>query len=93
MGALLREASGPFVLYESLTLDEVAADPLGSLVPPERVIPIPTVVLDGRRGDGFSRRPARAARRAAGGEARVRARFGARARRRRRNGRRVARTA
>jgi tRNA pseudouridine55 synthase len=53
MGALLREASGPFVLYESLTLDEVAADPLGSLVPPERVIPIPTVVLDGRRATDF----------------------------------------
>jgi tRNA pseudouridine55 synthase len=53
MGALLREASGPFVLYESLTLDEVAANPLGSLVPPERVIPIPTVVLDGRRSTDF----------------------------------------
>jgi tRNA pseudouridine55 synthase len=53
MGALLREASGPFVLYESRTLDEVAADPLGSLVPPERVIPIPTVVLDGRRATDF----------------------------------------
>jgi tRNA pseudouridine55 synthase len=53
MGALLREASGPFVLYESLTLDEVAADPEGALVPPERVIPIPTVVLDGRRATDF----------------------------------------
>ena len=53
MGALLREAAGPFVLYESLTLDEVAADPEGSLVPPERVIPIPTVVLDGVRATDF----------------------------------------
>ena len=53
MGALLREAAGPFVLYESLTLDEVAADPQGSLVSPERVIPIPTVVLDGRRAIDF----------------------------------------
>jgi tRNA pseudouridine55 synthase len=53
MGALLREASGPFVLYESLTLDEVAANPLAALVPPERVIPIPTVVLDGRRATDF----------------------------------------
>jgi tRNA pseudouridine55 synthase len=53
MGALLREAAGPFVLYESRTLEEVAADPLGSLVPPERVIPIPTVVLDGRRATDF----------------------------------------
>ncbi len=53
MGALLREACGPFVLYESLTLDQVAADPAGALVPPERVIPIPTVVLDGRKATDF----------------------------------------
>lgn len=53
MGALLREASGPFVLYESLTLDEIAADPAGALVPPERVIPIPTIVLDGRKATDF----------------------------------------
>jgi tRNA pseudouridine55 synthase len=53
MGALLREASGPFVLYESRTLDEVASDPHGALVPPERVIPIPTVVLDGRLATDF----------------------------------------
>lgn len=53
MGALLREASGPFVLYESRTLDEIARDPDASLVPPERVIPIPTVVLDGRGATDF----------------------------------------
>jgi tRNA pseudouridine55 synthase len=53
MGALLREASGPFVLYESLTLDEVVANPAAALVPPERVIPIPTVVLDGRKATDF----------------------------------------
>jgi tRNA pseudouridine55 synthase len=53
MGSLLREAVGPFLLYESLTLDEVAADPDGALVPPEAVIPIPTVVLDGRRATDF----------------------------------------
>lgn len=53
MGALLREASGPFVLYESLTLERVAADPMTALVPPERVIPIPTVVLDGRKATDF----------------------------------------
>src|SRR5476651_1176297 len=53
MGALLREASGPFVLYESLTLEQVAADPIAALVPPERVIPIPTVVLDGRKATDF----------------------------------------
>lgn len=53
MGALLREAAGPFVLYESRTLAEVEADPLGSLTAPERVIPIPTVVLDGRQATDF----------------------------------------
>ena len=53
MGALLREASGPFVLSESRALDEVARDPDGALVPPERVIPIPTVVLDGRGATDF----------------------------------------
>lgn len=53
MGALLREASGPFVLYESVTLEEVAADPLGAIVPPERVIPLPTIVLDGRLATDF----------------------------------------
>jgi tRNA pseudouridine55 synthase len=53
MGALLREASGPFVLSESRTLDEVERDPAAALVPPERVIPIPTVVLDGRMATDF----------------------------------------
>jgi len=53
MGALLREASGPFVLYEAKTLDEVIADPGAALVPPERVIPIPTIVLDGRKATDF----------------------------------------
>jgi tRNA pseudouridine55 synthase len=53
MGALLRDASGPFVLSESRTLDEVERDPDGALVPPERVIPIPTVVLDGRLATDF----------------------------------------
>ena len=53
MGALLREASGPFVLSESRLLAEVQLDPLGALVPPERVIPLPTVVLDGRQAAEF----------------------------------------
>jgi tRNA pseudouridine55 synthase len=53
MGALLREASGPFVLYESLVLEQIAADPLGVLVPPERIIPLPTIVLDGRGATDF----------------------------------------
>ena len=53
MGALLRDASGPFVLSESRLLEEVERDPDGSLVPPERVIPFPTVVLDGRLATDF----------------------------------------
>jgi len=53
VGALLREASGPFVLTESLTLDEVAADPVAALTPPENVIAIPTVILDGRGSVDF----------------------------------------
>lgn len=53
MGALLRQASGPFVLYESLTLDEIAAAPGDAVVPPERVIPLPTIVLDGRGATEF----------------------------------------
>ncbi|MBV8074559.1 MAG: tRNA pseudouridine(55) synthase TruB [Candidatus Eremiobacteraeota bacterium] len=53
VGALLREGSGPFVLSESVTLDEVAADPARALIPPERVIAIPTIVLDGRGSADF----------------------------------------
>jgi len=53
MGALLRDASGPFVLSESRLLEEVERDPDGALVPPERVIPFPTVVLDGRLATDF----------------------------------------
>lgn len=53
MGALLREASGPFVLSESLSLEEVAADPAAAIVPPERVIAIPTIVLDLRGSADF----------------------------------------
>jgi tRNA pseudouridine55 synthase len=53
MGALLRDASGPFVLYESRTLDEIEADPAAALIAPERVIPLPTIVLDGRSAADF----------------------------------------
>ena len=53
VGALLREASGPFVLSESRTLDEVAADPARALIPPEQVIAIPTIVLDPRGSADF----------------------------------------
>jgi tRNA pseudouridine55 synthase len=53
MGTLLREASGPFVVYESLLLEEIEANPAGALVSPERVIPLPTIVLDGRGSADF----------------------------------------
>jgi tRNA pseudouridine55 synthase len=53
MGALLREGSGPFVLYESRTLAEIAAAPAEALISPERVIPFPTIVLDGRGAAEF----------------------------------------
>lgn len=53
MGALVREASGPFVVYESLALEEIAADPDGALTAPDRVIPFPTVILDLRGSADF----------------------------------------
>ncbi|MBV8374387.1 MAG: tRNA pseudouridine(55) synthase TruB [Candidatus Eremiobacteraeota bacterium] len=53
MGALVRETSGPFVLYEALTLDEIAAEPLRALVAPENIIPFPTIVLDLRGSADF----------------------------------------
>ncbi len=46
LGGLLREASGPFVLAEAFTLEEIAANPSRALLPPEYVIPFPTIVLD-----------------------------------------------
>ncbi len=53
MGTLLREASGPFVVYESLTLEQIEENPEAALVSPERVIPLPTIVLDGRGSADF----------------------------------------
>lgn len=53
MGALVREASGPFVLYEARTIEEIADDPETALVPPDRVIPFPTIVLDLRGSADF----------------------------------------
>lgn len=53
MGALVREGSGPFVLYEARTLDEIAADPESALIPPEHIIPFPTIVLDLRGSADF----------------------------------------
>jgi tRNA pseudouridine55 synthase len=53
VGALLREASGPFVLYESRTLEEIAAAPGDALIAPDHIIPFPTIVLDGRGAADF----------------------------------------
>jgi tRNA pseudouridine55 synthase len=53
MGALVREASGPFVLYESRLLEEIAEDPQGAVTPPEHIIPFPTIVLDLRGSADF----------------------------------------
>jgi tRNA pseudouridine55 synthase len=53
MGALLREGSGPFVLYEARTIDEIAAEPAQSLIAPEHIIPFPTIVLDLRESADF----------------------------------------
>lgn len=53
MGALVREASGAFVLYESLTLEEIAEAPERALIAPENVIPLPTIVLDVRGSADF----------------------------------------
>jgi tRNA pseudouridine55 synthase len=53
MGSLLRDAAGVFVLYESQLLEDIEADPEAALIPPERVIPFPTIVLDGRGAADF----------------------------------------
>ncbi|HKU81791.1 MAG TPA: tRNA pseudouridine(55) synthase TruB, partial [Candidatus Tumulicola sp.] len=53
MGALVREASGPFVLYESLALEEIAEAPATALIAPDRIIPFPTIVLDLRGSADF----------------------------------------
>lgn len=53
MGALVREASGPFVLYESHLLEQIADQPYESLIAPEHVIPFPTIVLDLRHSADF----------------------------------------
>ena len=53
MGALVREGSGSFVLYESRTIEEIADTPRESLIPPEHIIPFPTIVLDLRHSADF----------------------------------------
>lgn len=53
MGALVREGSGAFLLYESRTMSEIADHPNDALIPPERIIPFPTIVLDLRHSADF----------------------------------------
>jgi tRNA pseudouridine55 synthase len=53
MGALVREASGPFVLYEAHTMEEIAEVPERALIAPEHIIPFPTIVLDLRGSADF----------------------------------------
>jgi tRNA pseudouridine55 synthase len=53
MGALVREASGPFILYEARTVEEIADAPRESLIAPEHIIPFPTIVLDLRHSADF----------------------------------------
>ncbi len=53
MGALVRDASGPFVLSEAYLPEEIADDPLRALRAPEEVIPFPTIVLDLRHSADF----------------------------------------
>ena len=53
MGALVREGCGPFVLFESRTMAEIADDPNAALTTPEHIIPFPTVVLDLRGSADF----------------------------------------
>ncbi|MHB8179055.1 MAG: tRNA pseudouridine(55) synthase TruB [Vulcanimicrobiaceae bacterium] len=53
MGALVREASGPFVLCEARMLEEIADDPAAAVIAPEHIIPFPTIVLNLRHSADF----------------------------------------
>jgi tRNA pseudouridine55 synthase len=53
MGALVREGSGPFLLFEARTMDDIADKPRESLIAPEHIIPFPTIVLDLRHSADF----------------------------------------
>ena len=53
MGALVREGSGPFVLYEARTLEAIADEPERAVISPEHIIPFPTIVLDLRGSADF----------------------------------------
>ncbi len=90
MGALVREASGPFVLYEARTIDEIANAPENALIAPEHIIPFPTIVLDLRESADFRAGRVVPLPEGATGAARLRARRVAHARRRRRSARRDA---
>ncbi len=49
----MREGSGPFLLYEAHTIDEIAHEPQRALIAPENIIPFPTIVLDLRGSADF----------------------------------------
>lgn len=53
MGALVREGSGPFLLQEAYTIEEIGARPRESVISPENIIPFPTIVLDLRGSADF----------------------------------------
>jgi tRNA pseudouridine55 synthase len=53
VSALVREGSGPFLLYESRTLEQITESPRDALIAPEYIIPFPTIVLDLRRSADF----------------------------------------
>jgi len=53
MGALVREGSGPFLLYESRTIEEISDRARDALIPPEHIIPFPTIILDLRHSADF----------------------------------------
>lgn len=53
MGALVREASGPFVASEAHTLEEIAHDPKRAIVAPEHILALPTIVLTLRESSDF----------------------------------------
>ena len=52
-GCAVARSLGTVRALRKPALEEVAANPAAALVPPERVIPIPTVVLDGRKATDF----------------------------------------
>ncbi len=53
MGALVREASGPFIGTEAHTLEEIAQNPQRAIVAPEHVLALPTIVLTLRESSDF----------------------------------------